>query len=90
MTTIYLVRHAQAEGNVGRRCHGIYDSRLTMQAMDQLPYVADRFENPENAEAETIAAALESENGESIDLSVEEEVLTETNAVEAEGEGSEE
>lgn len=28
-TTIYLVRHAEAEGNLGRRCHGHYDSMLT-------------------------------------------------------------
>ena len=45
MTTIYLIRHAEAEGNVYRRCHGIYDSLLTPKAYEQLPYLAKRFEN---------------------------------------------
>lgn len=44
-------------------------------------YVPDRFTNPEDAEAATLAAAAESEFGESIDESVE-EALTES-AVEA-------
>ena len=43
MTTIYLIRHAEAEGNVYRRCHGQYDSLLTNRAFEQLPYLADRF-----------------------------------------------
>lgn len=43
MTTIYLIRHAEAEGNVYRRCHGQYDSLLTTRAADQLPYLAERF-----------------------------------------------
>lgn len=43
-TTVYLIRHAEAEGNVYRRCHGIYDSGLTPQAYRQLPYLAARFE----------------------------------------------
>ena len=29
MTTVYIIRHAEAEGNVYRRCHGQYDSLLT-------------------------------------------------------------
>ena len=49
MTTIYLIRHAEAEGNVYRRCHGQYDSLLTNRAMDQLPYLADRFDEVELA-----------------------------------------
>ena len=44
-TTIYLIRHAEAEGNVYRRCHGIYDALLTEKAFDQLLYLAKRFEN---------------------------------------------
>lgn len=44
MTTLYLIRHAEAEGNVYRRCHGIYDSLLTPKAYEQLPYLAKRFE----------------------------------------------
>lgn len=43
MTTIYLIRHAEAEGNVYRRCHGVYDSLLTPKAYQQLPYLAERF-----------------------------------------------
>lgn len=43
MTIIYLIRHAEAEGNVYRRCHGIYNSLLTPKAYDQLPYLAKRF-----------------------------------------------
>ena len=42
-TTVYLVRHAEAEGNVYRRCHGQYDSLLTPRAYQQLPYLAERF-----------------------------------------------
>ena len=43
MTTVYLVRHAEAEGNVYRRCHGQYDSLLTERGLKQLPYLADRW-----------------------------------------------
>ena len=42
-------------------------------------YVPDRFTNPENAEAATIAAAEESEFGSAIDETVAEEVLTAVN-----------
>ncbi|MCR5089780.1 MAG: membrane protein insertase YidC [Oscillospiraceae bacterium] len=41
-------------------------------------YVPDRFDNPEGAEAATIAAALESEDAASIDETAEESVLTES------------
>ncbi len=44
-TTVYLIRHAEAEGNVYRRCHGQYDSLLTPRAYEQLRYLAKRFEN---------------------------------------------
>ena len=44
MTTVYLIRHAEAEGNIYRRCHGQYDALLTTRAIDQLPYLADRFD----------------------------------------------
>ena len=43
MTTVYLIRHAEAEGNVYRRCHGQYDSLLTPRAYEQLPCLAKRF-----------------------------------------------
>ncbi len=42
-TTIYLVRHAEAEGNVGRRCHGFYDSLLTRRGREQAEVVGKRF-----------------------------------------------
>lgn len=44
MTTIYLIRHAEAEGNIYRRCHGQYDSLLTPKAWEQLPHLANRFD----------------------------------------------
>lgn len=44
-TTVYIIRHAEAEGNVYRRCHGQYDALLTTRAYKQLPYLAKRFEN---------------------------------------------
>lgn len=43
MTTLYLIRHAEAEGNVYRRCHGQYDALLTHRAPAQLACLADRF-----------------------------------------------
>ena len=36
MTKIYLVRHAQAEGNLYRRAHGMYDSCVTPQGYAQI------------------------------------------------------
>ncbi|MDO5547798.1 MAG: histidine phosphatase family protein [Eubacteriales bacterium] len=42
-TTVYLVRHAEAEGNIGRRCHGIYNSLLTRRGRRQAKTVGDRF-----------------------------------------------
>lgn len=44
MTTVYIIRHAEAEGNVYRRCHGQYDSLLTPRGCEQLDYLAKRFE----------------------------------------------
>lgn len=42
-TVIYLVRHAEAEGNIGRRCHGQYDSLLTKRGLEQAKVVGERF-----------------------------------------------
>ena len=36
-TTVYIIRHAEAEGNVYRRCHGQYNALLTTRAYKQLP-----------------------------------------------------
>lgn len=43
MTTIYLVRHAEAEGNIYRRAHGQFDSNLTPNGEKQLERLAERF-----------------------------------------------
>jgi len=43
MTTIYLIRHAEAEGNLYRRIHGHYDSLLTQTGLKQAAALAERF-----------------------------------------------
>ncbi len=43
MTTIYLVRHAEAEGNLCRRMHGCHDSNLTSRGLKQIRCLRDRF-----------------------------------------------
>lgn len=43
MTTIYLVRHAEAEGNAYRRIHGQYDSLITPNGMRQIEALSKRF-----------------------------------------------
>lgn len=43
MTNIYLIRHAEAEGNIFRRLHGQYNSRLTRNGLRQVSALADRF-----------------------------------------------
>lgn len=44
MTKIYLIRHAEAEGNIYRRMHGQYDSRITPNGMRQIAALEKRFE----------------------------------------------
>ena len=43
MTRIYLVRHAQAEGNLYRRAHGAYNSLITPQGYAQINALKERF-----------------------------------------------
>lgn len=43
MTEIYLVRHAEAEGNAYRRIHGQYDSRVTENGLLQVRALERRF-----------------------------------------------
>lgn len=43
MTTIYLIRHAEAEGNIYRRIHGQYEGRITPRGYKQIEYLAERF-----------------------------------------------
>ena len=42
MTKIYLVRHAEAEGNAYRRIHGQYDSRITPNGLRQVEALRTR------------------------------------------------
>ena len=43
MTKIYLIRHAEAEGNLYRRIHGQYDSLITPRGYRQIDALAERF-----------------------------------------------
>lgn len=43
MTLLYLIRHAEAEGNIFRRMHGQYNSRLTGDGLRQLEALKQRF-----------------------------------------------
>ncbi len=43
MTTIYLIRHAEAEGNIFRRLHGQYNSNVTPNGMRQIAALSKRF-----------------------------------------------
>ena len=45
MTELYLIRHAEAEGNLYRRIHGWYDGRLTAMGLKQVRALEKRFEN---------------------------------------------
>lgn len=44
MTKVYIIRHAEAEGNLYRRIHGHYDSNITETGMLQLEKLRERFE----------------------------------------------
>ena len=43
MTTIYLIRHAEADGNLYRRAHGWYNSVITDRGYRQIAALAGRF-----------------------------------------------
>ncbi len=45
MTTVYIIRHAEAEGNLYRRIQGWYDSRVTDLGLRQVEALEKRFEN---------------------------------------------
>lgn len=45
MTTIYLIRHGQAEGNYYRRCHSWHNGLLTRKGREQLRLLEQRFED---------------------------------------------
>ena len=44
MTTIYLIRHAQAEGNLYRRCQGWHNGMVTEKGRLQIKRLEKRFE----------------------------------------------
>lgn len=44
MTKLYLIRHAEAEGNIWRRMHGHYNSRVTQNGLRQIAALKKRFE----------------------------------------------
>lgn len=43
MTEIYLIRHAQAEGNLYRMMQGHWDGSVTALGMKQIDALAERF-----------------------------------------------
>lgn len=43
MTRLYVIRHAEAEGNIYRRLHGQYNSRITVNGMRQIQALRERF-----------------------------------------------
>ncbi len=45
MTTLYLIRHAEAEGNLYRRIHGQYDSLVTDNGYRQIKALEKRFQD---------------------------------------------
>ncbi len=45
MTKIYVVRHAEADGNIYRRSHGHYEGYVTDNGYRQIEALAHRFEN---------------------------------------------
>ena len=45
MTTIYLIRHAEAEGNLYRRIHGWYNALITENGFRQIEALRRRFQD---------------------------------------------
>ena len=43
MTEIDLIRHAEAEGNIYRRAHGVYDGRVSPKGRRQIEALAERL-----------------------------------------------
>ena len=42
-TTLYVIRHAEAEGNLYRRIHGQYNSNVTANGLRQIEALEARF-----------------------------------------------
>lgn len=47
MTKVYVIRHAEAEGNLYRRIHGQYDSIITETGLLQIERLRERFKDVE-------------------------------------------
>jgi len=45
LTKIFLIRHAEAEGNIFRRAHGHYNGLVTVKGYKQIELLKDRFIN---------------------------------------------
>ena len=45
MTTIYLIRHAEAEGNLFRRAQGHWNGKITERGKKQIDALAGRFKD---------------------------------------------
>ena len=45
MTTIYLIRHAEAEGNLFRRAQGHWNGKITARGKKQIDALAERFKD---------------------------------------------
>ena len=43
MTRVYLIRHAEAEGNIYRRAQGQYDGAVSAKGLRQIAALAERF-----------------------------------------------
>ena len=43
MTRVYLIRHAEAEGNIYRRAQGRYDGAVSSKGRRQIAELAERF-----------------------------------------------
>lgn len=43
MTRLFIIRHAEAEGNLFRRIHGHYDSNVTHDGLKQIKALEERF-----------------------------------------------
>ena len=45
MTSIYLIRHAEAEGNLFRRAQGHWNGKITARGKKQIDALAERFKD---------------------------------------------
>ena len=45
MTTVYIIRHAEAEGNLYRRVQGHFDGKITARGKQQISALAERFKH---------------------------------------------